>query len=172
MSYNLPTIAATLAAIRGRLVAAEWQSTPAFGEVTIFEAADLPRAMERFISSAPRLCFVVYTGDTFDGIEQGQRYGIGPDLKLHRGISLLVSDRWVENVTYAMQGTEDNPGAYALAEIAIGAIGGRIQDGPPAVFVTPKSVTPIAVAESENEPGRGGVEVVLECWTDWRQLTA
>lgn len=177
MAYNLPTIAATTAEIVRRLQALTWTPTvgdpvAAFESVLVFEATDREAALERYISSEGRIAIVVYSGDTFARLEQGPRYGIGFDTQTNRTFSILISDRYLTNATYAMRGTDTNPGAYALFELAVAALAGVLLDGPPTVYCEPQAFTPGASPDTDSEPGRAGGEFTLKCWTDWRQVTS
>src|SRR5438128_4867964 len=122
-NYNgLRKTTAVLAEIKRRVEAlklgAEFGSAAAFQTVSIFNVADLEKAIRSFIAARDRVCVIVFDGDDFEDAENSE--GTELNLKQTRKIDLLVSDRVIaQDTTKALLGTAEHPGALALKDLVI-----------------------------------------------------
>ncbi len=127
----IPTLQ-ILNAIKGRLEEVQW--TPpggspesAFGEVRLFDSTELVEAFAQLILSKSRVALVIYTGGRWSPM--GAMGSVG--VRRIADVTVVCSDRVLGNKTEALFGSQSNPGAIALMELAAVALNARLISDPP-----------------------------------------
>lgn len=165
-SINARSLDAVLDEIEARIGGASWgededgNPLPAFHEVRRFSSDDILGAFKDLVAVQQRVCVVVLTGVAWESAQREQ-----PLLFYQRTarVSLLCSDEVLSDETAALWGTQTNPGAWQLAELALQSVGGLLLANPAGVIVRPVEQTPMAVVDLQRRlPGRAVVAVEIE----------
>ena len=149
-----------MTALETRLRAAQWGSVAAFREVGRFVSDDLIQAFTELVAVQDRVCIIAATGVEWESQDPEQPLSF---FQRTARISLLCSDSVLSDATAAIWGTATNPGAWRLAEIAVGAACGLLLNNPAGVIVRPAEQTPMSVVDLKKRlPGRVIVAADIE----------
>jgi hypothetical protein len=163
-TYNRQPTTAILAELKARMTALKLAdgTTPAFARVELFDSESLLEAFELLTLSEQRICVIVPLDETFNTENRGQILISTRILP----VALLISDRVIGDRTKALFGSAANLGAYALAELALPVVTGRLLDNPNGVTVEPVNTSVLIIKnqkEKQNLPGRAAVALELQC---------
>lgn len=150
--------------------AADSSTVPAFQSVKLFDTADLAAAMQELLLSQQRICLVIPDAERFESVLSGAHKLL---VKRTLPVALLMSDRVLGDRQQALHGAPaagDLPavaGAFALQEIALAAVTGRLLapgGGLGGVLCQPVTATVLTVEDTKKKlPGRACVELDLDC---------
>lgn len=165
--YSQAEIVDALETILRALTLAD-NETPAFQEVKRFDVESLTEAFELLLMSEQRVCIVVVLDETFEPELDGDHKLL---VKRLLPIALLISDRRLGDRVKALWGEAEDPtvpGAFALAEIALPAVTGRLLENTEAkdgVVVQPFDIQSIFLRDTDKQdlPGRAAVKLELHC---------
>lgn len=156
--YSVPEILAALIAL---LQAVELEEdVPAFESVKRFDIENVDQAFKELMESKQRVCFVIPDLENFEPAVNAGKLMVTRRLP----IALLISDRVMGDRQAALFGSDDTPGAYALAEGALEAVTGLILDNPGGVKCLPLTMGALSIEDIQKKlPGRAVVELDVEC---------
>ena len=148
------------------LLALQWtpaggSAESAFQSVKLFDLDALAAALSELIVSQERVCFIVPGDERFTArAESPARLVMTRTLP----VALLLSDRVLGDRQAALYGTDTNPGAFSLLELALPAVTGVLLANPRGVLVKPVTAAVVTVKdEARTLPGRACVELDLDC---------
>lgn len=144
----------------------------AFDRVEVFSALDFEKAIERLLLTEDRIALVIPTGSTWEtSTPTNPTFGITPECRRTVKVTMIVSDRVVGDRIGAAEGTDDNPGCYALGELTRSGASGLLFTEAPQVVAVPVSDEMFAVQrDGEDVPGREACAIELSCVSDWAEL--
>lgn len=152
------TIAEILDALEARLEALTWGGRNAFDAVLRHDVADLERALASTFERGQRLAIVVPADEQFEPRLQGRRLLLTRRLS----VALILADQVLGDRDKALWGDSDlSPGAFALVELVLPVVTGRLLDAPEPVLCRPTRCGVLDLAAAGLE-GRAAVELDLE----------
>lgn len=142
-------------------------TTPAFQRIERFDVESLTEAFRLLLISEQRVCVIVALDEQYESVLENRKLLV----KRLQPIVLLISDRVLGDRDKALWGDPEdasNPGAYALAALALPAVTGQLLAAAPglgAVVSAPASASPIFLQDDDqqNLPGRAAVALELHC---------
>lgn len=140
-------------------------ATAAFQRVELFDCENLVEAFQTLLVSEQRIAIIVPLGGHWQE-ESSQRKLLARRIQ---PVAILISDRVIGTRTQALYGGPNNPGAYALAALAVPLVSGQLLANPNGVISVPthESVIVLKKDEKQNLPGRAAVALELECKGGW-----
>jgi len=135
---------------------------PAFERIELFDMAALPRALGELLATEDRIAVVVPGQERFSArIEAPHRLVITRVLPA----AILIADRVLGDRQAALYGSDANPGAVGLLELALPAVVGQLLPNPGGVVCQPvtAAIFDLAAGDPEASPGRAVIELDIEC---------
>jgi hypothetical protein len=163
-SYRRPT-SAIIAALKDIVTALQLPDGfttpgPAFGQVVLFDKANLLEAFNFLLLSKQRVCVIVPMTETFETESKNMKLISRRQLP----VSILVSDSVVGNRATAFLGDAKTPGASGLAELVLPAVVGQLLPNPSGVVSEPLNISVMDIKDSKEKlPNRITVVIEITC---------
>jgi hypothetical protein len=137
----------------------------AFQRVELFDSESLTEAFQVLMVSEQRIAIVVPLTAHWEA-ECSQRKLL---TRRSQPVAILISDRVLGTRTAALYGGPNNPGAFALAALAMPFVTGQLINNPGGVIARPASESTLILkaADKQNMPGRAAVALEIQCQGGW-----
>lgn len=130
-----------------------------FGKVGRFDAIDLEKAMLALVTNTRRVAVVVYLGERYQDITDSRRFGVGRTIN----IGVLMADQVIGDRSAAVFGSDNNPGAIGIKDLAMPVLTGLLLPNPGGVVLDPTGAELVYVEDKDRKlAGRSAIVVEIE----------